>query len=236
MENDSLIKITYQDLLQRYPQIDQKYQSFDDYYQLHEQYQGYCLVKKEYHMTIVDVVQMTYQRELAFSILKDIKKKYEQQLYLLEIIVHDFNHVYQTYLYGNHLFLEIKEYKDIPPEAIKIRQTVFMKEQGFTDEFDERDHHCSHIVLYDGLQAIATCRYFEEEGHYVLGRIAVVQSYRYQRIGTMMILYVLKKLQFQTVVLLAQLQAVPFYEKLGFHTYGQIEYEEHCPHTWMKKE
>ena len=99
MENDSLIKITYQDLLQRYPQIDQKYQSFDDYYQLHEQYQGYCLVKKEYHMTIVDVVQMTYQRELAFSILKDIKKKYEQQLYLLEIIVHDFNHVYQTYLY-----------------------------------------------------------------------------------------------------------------------------------------
>ena len=33
----------------------------------------------------------------------------------------------------------------------------------------------------------------------------------------------------------AQLQAKPFYEKLGFVAYGEIDYDEDCPHTWMKK-
>ena len=31
------------------------------------------------------------------------------------------------------------------------------------------------------------------------------------------------------------LQAKPFYEKLGFVAYGEIDYDEDCPHTWMKK-
>ena len=26
-----------------------------------------------------------------------------------------------------------------------------------------------------------------------------------------------------------------FYEKLGFKAYGEIDYDEYCPHTWMKK-
>ena len=30
-------------------------------------------------------------------------------------------------------------------------------------------------------------------------------------------------------------KTIRFYEKLGFQAYGEIEYEEHCPHTWMKK-
>ena len=38
------------------------------------------------------------------------------------------------------------------------------------------------------------------------------------------------------VCLHAQLQAKPFYEKLGFKAYGEIDYDEYCPHTWMKKE
>ena len=37
------------------------------------------------------------------------------------------------------------------------------------------------------------------------------------------------------VCLHAQLQAKPFYEKLGFKAYGEIDYDEDCPHTWMKK-
>lgn len=38
------------------------------------------------------------------------------------------------------------------------------------------------------------------------------------------------------VCLHAQVQAKPFYEKLGFKAYGEIDCDEFCPHTWMKKE
>ena len=54
-------------------------------------------------------------------------------------------------------------------------------------------------------------------------------------IGTMMVQYVTSHICDGDIILHAQLQAVPFYEKLGFQAYGEIEYEEHCPHTWMKK-
>lgn len=37
------------------------------------------------------------------------------------------------------------------------------------------------------------------------------------------------------VCLHAQVQAKPFYEKLGFKAYGEIDCDEFCPHTWMKK-
>ena len=116
-----------------------------------------------------------------------------------------------------------------------IREDVFVREQGFVNEFDERDHHCKHIIVFDCHLPVATCRYFYEEGHYVLGRIAVIQSYRHLGIGTMMVQYVTSHICDGDIILHAQLQAVPFYEKLGFQAYGEIEYEEHCPHTWMKK-
>lgn len=135
----------------------------------------------------------------------------------------------------NKNLLLIKEYDDIPQEAISIREDVFVREQGFQDEFDERDHHCMHIVVFDCHEPVATCRYFYEEGHYVLGRIAVIHSYRHLGIGTMMIQYIINHICDCDIVLHAQLQAVPFYEKLGFQAYGEVEYEEHCPHTWMKK-
>ena len=33
----------------------------------------------------------------------------------------------------------------------------------------------------------------------------------------------------------AQIQAQQFYEKQGDLPYGEIEYEENCPHIWMLK-
>lgn len=39
----------------------------------------------------------------------------------------------------------------------------------------------------------------------------------------------------RTVRLHAQRTAVPFYEKQGYQAYGPVEYEEYCPHVWMRK-
>ena len=78
--------------------------------------------------------------------------------------------------------LEVKMFYDLPQEAIDLRTDIFMKEQGFKDEFDERDHQCVHLVVFDRQEAIGTCRYFYENGNYVLGRIAVGKDYRKRRI------------------------------------------------------
>lgn len=37
------------------------------------------------------------------------------------------------------------------------------------------------------------------------------------------------------IMLHAQIQAQQFYEKQGDLLYGEIEYEENCPHIWMLK-
>ena len=38
-----------------------------------------------------------------------------------------------------------------------------------------------------------------------------------------------------SVRLHAQQRASGFYEKQGYEPYGPVEYEEYCPHIWMKK-
>ena len=44
--------------------------------------------------------------------------------------------------------MNIRVYHTLPGGAVMIREEVFMKEQGFHDEFDETDQTASHIVLY----------------------------------------------------------------------------------------
>lgn len=79
----------------------------------------------------------------------------------------------------------INIYEHLPKEAQKIRKTVFIKEQGFHNEFDEIDSYAKHLVLYDEKVPIATCRFFSRESceDYFIGRIAVIKEYRGKNIG-----------------------------------------------------
>ena len=38
-----------------------------------------------------------------------------------------------------------------------------------------------------------------------------------------------------SVILHSQCRAQSFYAKCGFVAYGEIDYDEDCPHVWMKK-
>lgn len=74
--------------------------------------------------------------------------------------------------------MEIKIYKELPDDAKQIREEVFVKEQGFTEEYDEIDKIAAHIVLYDDV-AIGTCRIYEKEPHkFMFGRLAVRKNLR----------------------------------------------------------
>lgn len=79
--------------------------------------------------------------------------------------------------------MQYKKFIGLNNDIINIRTAIFVKEQGFKDEFDEVDKNCSHIVLYDNNKPIATCRYFSQNEIYHIGRVAIVKEYRGKHLG-----------------------------------------------------
>lgn len=134
-----------------------------------------------------------------------------------------------------------KIYCSLPDDARFIRKSVFMNEQGFAEEFDDKDAISKHVVLYNSQnKPIATCRYFSiDEGKvYFVGRIAVLKEFRKNNYGAA----VLREAEQQIYVaggveirLAAQLRVKGFYEKLGYAIIGKEFLDENCPHIWMCK-
>lgn len=136
--------------------------------------------------------------------------------------------------------MQIKVYGKLPQEASKIRQEVFIDEQGFESEFDETDSAAVHIVAFDDGRALGTCRIFEgeNEGDYILGRLAVVKEARGLGVGAFLVEAAekeAKRLGATTMLLHSQTRASGFYERQGYAGFGEIDYDEYCPHIWMKK-
>lgn len=133
--------------------------------------------------------------------------------------------------------MKFQFYDKLPMEAKKIRQSVFVEEQGFHNEFDEIDDNALHLVVFDQ-EAIGCARMFSQNNIMVLGRIAVIKEKRALHIGSQ-ILNALeskaKELGFQEVVLSAQVNAYHFYEKNGYQREGEEYMDEHCPHIQMRK-
>jgi predicted GNAT family N-acyltransferase len=133
---------------------------------------------------------------------------------------------------------EIKDY--LCEDAKLIREEVFIKEQGFTEEFDNIDSVATHIVFYESNLPIATCRYYKDknENEYIAGRIAIRRAYRGRHIGNL-IMQVLEEqivsLGGTLISLSAQLQAKQFYEKNGYIPTGEPYLDEYCLHIHMEK-
>ncbi len=135
----------------------------------------------------------------------------------------------------------IKIYNLIPDAAREIRTEVFVVEQGFIYEFDEIDNQATHFVLYNESDIpVGTCRVFkgDEPNIYILGRLAVLKIYRYNGYGKMIVeeaeKYV-KSICGECLMLHSQCSKKDFYKNLGYIEFGDVEYEEDCPHIWMKK-
>ena len=136
------------------------------------------------------------------------------------------------------MIMNTKTYTTLPQEAKDIRIEVFMKEQGFENEFDDIDNISFHIVVFDEEKPIGTCRFFKENDHYTIGRGAVLKEYRNQHIGNVLLESAekeIKKLNGALIVVHAQVRVSPFYENQGYIQFGQIDDDEGVPHMWMKK-
>lgn len=124
-------------------------------------------------------------------------------------------------------------------DAIRIRQEVFVDEQGFVVEFDDRDSVSTHIVLYDGAVPVGVCRIVpESEGLCSIGRVAVSKPYRGRALGSEIMREaeaVARSRGIPEVFVSAQVRAMPFYESLGYIAEGEQYLDEYCPHIRMRK-
>lgn len=124
-------------------------------------------------------------------------------------------------------------------DAANIRQTVFVDEQGFENEFDEIDETAYHLVIYDKTVPIATGRmYPKDQTTMILGRVATIKDYRGQNIGSLIVTLLENKareLNYQTTELSAQQRVQGFYEKLNYQVEGDTYFDEWCLHVKMKK-
>ena len=136
--------------------------------------------------------------------------------------------------------MKIKVFNSLPSDAMLLRRTVFVQEQGFADDEDAIDAIATHLVVYDSEVPIATCRLFAqgEDGAFALGRFCVSKEMRGRGIGQRLLSAAEREIAAQggrLIVLHSQLHAQRFYEKLGFVPEGEIEYEQGQPHRYMTK-
>ena len=137
--------------------------------------------------------------------------------------------------------MEIKVFNSLPKDALDLRITVFVNEQGFVDEVDEADSFATHLVMYDNDKPIATCRFFLKEDNetYMFGRLCVLKEYRGKSLGREMLEKVeeiVKEKGGKAIILHSQYHAKPFYEKCGFTQQDETDYEQNKAHAWMRKD
>lgn len=131
--------------------------------------------------------------------------------------------------------------KGLPRDAAAIREDVFMKEQGFQNEFDDIDARAFHVVVYLDGAPMGTGRLFTDDENgkcWTVGRIAVRREARKHHIGKHIMLSLeeqCKAVGGERIQLSAQCQAQPFYEKCGYTASGEVYLDEHCPHIHMEK-
>jgi predicted GNAT family N-acyltransferase len=119
---------------------------------------------------------------------------------------------------------------------IAIRRAVFVVEQGvpIDIELDGSDSDCRHLLAFDPVgTAIGTAR-MSSTGH--IGRIAVVARWRTRGVGSQLVEAMIgqaREAGLESVDLDSQVQAIGFYEKLGFEARGDEFMEAGIAHQNM---
>ena len=127
-----------------------------------------------------------------------------------------------------------KQVRDIRFEVFIQEQKV--DEQEEYDEYEEESHH--FLALAGGLPA-GTARWRTTDKGIKLERFAVLLSMRGNGVGSALVKACLREAlpnlkNGQEIYLHAQVQALPFYQKLGFTAFGDLFSEAGIEHRKMK--
>jgi predicted GNAT family N-acyltransferase len=140
--------------------------------------------------------------------------------------------------------IEVKKVKfndELWPQVRDIRLDVFVVEQHVDEEeeYDEYEPDCPHfLAIYEGEPA-GTARWRRTEKGFKLERFAVLKKFREKGVGASLVRTTLAEVlpllkNGDEIYLHAQVQALPFYEKLGFEAFGEMFIEAEIEHRKMR--
>jgi len=148
-----------------------------------------------------------------------------------------------------YLIYKIESQEDLET-AFSIRNQVFVIEQGVDAQLERDDHdlRSAHFLAKDGDKIGGTARFRLTEKGLKLERFAILEAFRGKGLGKALCQFILEYIQIQKIqdsnlefkiprlYLNAQIQVVPFYEKLQFIPIGQPFQEAGIWHRKMVKE
>lgn len=123
--------------------------------------------------------------------------------------------------------------------CLEIRKTVFVEEQGVPAEIeiDQYELHCIHFLTFVDSIPVGTGRLRIKDSIIKFERIATLKSFRGKGVGKqlmeVMLNYAKEHYGHLKPYMHSQLEAVGFYEKLGWISVGEIFYEANIPHLAM---
>jgi predicted GNAT family N-acyltransferase len=135
----------------------------------------------------------------------------------------------------NSIHVRLADWQKDNAELRRIRETVFIAEQAVPPEleWDAEDVEALHFLAYEGDYPIGTARLLPD-GH--IGRVSVLKDWRGLKAGDALLRAVIteaEKRGLQQQMLSAQVQATPFYERLGFAIVSGEYLDAGIPHVDM---
>lgn len=129
----------------------------------------------------------------------------------------------------------------VPQDALAVRETVFVEEQGVPADIEVDDHEeeATHFVAYDGDEPVGAARLRGlDERTGKVERVAVLAACRDRGVGTALmerLEAVASQRGLETLTMHSQISAEPFYERFGYERVGEEFEEAGIPHVEMHK-
>jgi predicted GNAT family N-acyltransferase len=122
-------------------------------------------------------------------------------------------------------------------KCLAIRMAVFVGEQHVpeAEERDAQDATALHFLAERDGAPLGTARLLLQGSYAKITRVAVLRAARSQGIGAALMRHIETTAPQREFRLDAQIQAVPFYERLGYAATGAVFLEAGIPHRHMVK-
>ena len=127
-----------------------------------------------------------------------------------------------------------------PTDCYAVRYDVFVQEQKVPVELerDELDATAIHVLATDNGSPVGAARIVINGDTGKIGRVCVLRDWRHNRIGSTLMCETLEILRdmpgITRAALGAQIDALGFYEKLGFTAYGEVFDDAGIDHRMME--
>ncbi|MEM9734447.1 MAG: GNAT family N-acetyltransferase [Pseudomonadota bacterium] len=125
--------------------------------------------------------------------------------------------------------------------AYQLRYEVFVEEQNVPVELERDEHDETDAVHFIAIQAdnvVGTARIIRKGTAAKVQRVAVAKSHRGTGLGRSLMRHLMEFAPsmegIDAIVLGAQIDALPFYEKLGFVAEGDVFDDAGIPHRTMR--